>query len=482
MENRNYADVIGSTSAPYLTQLANTYGLPTNYHSVSQHGSLPEYLALTSANSYDTTFSACNNPPSTCNGWPAGGVTDPTIMDRIEAAGLTWKAYMEDMPSNCYSYNSGHYMAIHNPFIYYSHVISNSAECDKVVPAGTADSALLSDLGSTSTASNYMWLTPNNCDDMWGCNTSTGDTYLSNLVPQILNSQVFQTRNAALFITWDEGTTSSHIPAIWAGPSAKHAYTSSNTYGHYSFLSTLEKAWNLPALASNDANASPMTEFLTTPTMTNPDFTISASPSGLTITAGTSGTSTITVGSSNGFSGTILLTHAALPAGISATINPTSINLAPGASAGSTLTITTSTSAPPGSYAITITGNSGSISHSTNMDVTVTTAGQPEFAVQANPTQITLRLGQTGSSTVTLTSVNGFSGSISLSATGAPSGPTLSLSSSTVALQSGGTVKSTLTIAVGNIAIGKYVITVTATSGQVSHSVTIVLTVARHHH
>ena len=294
MENRNYADIIGSASAPYLNQLATNYGSATNYYEVSQHGSLPEYLALVSGNSYDTSWSGCNNPPSTCAGFPQGGVTSPTIVDKIEAAGLTWKGYMENMPSNCYQYNMGQYMPIHNPFIYFSHITSNPSECAKVVPAGTGDSALLSDLGSTSTAPNYMWLTPNDCNDMWGCSTTTGDTYLSNLVPRILNSPVFQTQKAALFITWDEGRTAGHIPAIWAGPVVKHGYKSSASYNHYSSLKTIETSWNLPSLTSNDGVASAMTEFFgssTSPLQASFTYTPSSPQTGqqITFTATASG-------------------------------------------------------------------------------------------------------------------------------------------------------------------------------------------------
>src|SRR2546425_4309611 len=50
MENRNYADIIGNPSAPYLNRLANDYGLARNYHNVSNYRSLPNYLALFSGN------------------------------------------------------------------------------------------------------------------------------------------------------------------------------------------------------------------------------------------------------------------------------------------------------------------------------------------------------------------------------------------------------------------------------------------------
>src|SRR6267143_605170 len=88
---------------------------------------------------------------------------------------------------------------------------------------------LLSDLNSTSTAPNYMWLTPNLCDDGHDvCGpvnnlVSQQNQYLSLLVPMILSSTIFRTQRAALFITWDESATNLNniVTAIWAGPVAK---------------------------------------------------------------------------------------------------------------------------------------------------------------------------------------------------------------------------------------------------------------------
>src|SRR5207247_7153864 len=120
--------------------------------------------------------------------------------------------------------------------------------CSRVVRAGTANNksdTLISDLGSTSTASNFMWLTPNTCNDMHdstGCWSSNkvlmGDIYLKNLVPSILSSTVFTTTNAALFITFDEGSGSgtsvnAGVYTIWASKTlgiVKDAFSTSASY------------------------------------------------------------------------------------------------------------------------------------------------------------------------------------------------------------------------------------------------------------
>jgi acid phosphatase len=169
---------------------------------------------------------------------------------------------MEDMPSSCSSADSadGKYVVRHNPFVYYANIATNATRCARVVPAGSAGQALLDDLESTTTASNYLWLTPNICNDMHSCPIATGDAYLASLVPKILDSPVFRTQRAALFVTFDEGY-GQPIYTVWAGPVAKAAYTSSIAYDHYSLLATIEANWNLAPLTVNDRNAASMAEF-----------------------------------------------------------------------------------------------------------------------------------------------------------------------------------------------------------------------------
>src|SRR5438445_3732669 len=115
-----------------------------------------------------------------------------------------------------------------------------------------------------------------------------------------------------------------------------------------------------------------------------PDFTISANPSSLTLNSGSSGSSTITVTSVNGFSGTVSL--ASSPSA-SSTLSSSSVNVAAGGKGAVMLTVT-----PTGSTTYTITGTAGSISHSVNVVVTVLTvpsAPQNLVATSGN-TQVSL--------------------------------------------------------------------------------------------
>src|SRR5256884_3022625 len=117
-------------------------------------------------------------------------------------------------------------------------------------------------LASPTTASNYMWLTPNTCNDMHDCSIGTGDAYLADLVQRILSSPVFTNQRAALYITFDEGY-GQPVYTVWAGRVVKPTYTSSVAYNHTSLLATIESNWNLPTLTANDAGAAAMTEFFT---------------------------------------------------------------------------------------------------------------------------------------------------------------------------------------------------------------------------
>ena len=264
--NTSYPNgIIGNPNLPYINSLARNYSLANYYFAVAS-GSLPDYLALTNAN-ITSVNSSCNTPSPSCS------TNASNIIDRVEGSGRTWKAYMEDYSGGCSgTRTSSFYVAIHNPFIFYSDITNNSTRCARIVSAnpghsGSPDSQLISDLSSTTTASNYMWLTPNNCDNMHGeCAITTGDSYLSKLIPAILNSTVFQSQRAAIFLVFDEPTYCPYhqcpVPAIWAGPAAKFAYSSNMPYTHYSLLATLENVWSLPPLNSFDGAASAMLEFL----------------------------------------------------------------------------------------------------------------------------------------------------------------------------------------------------------------------------
>jgi hypothetical protein len=211
-------------------------------------------------------------------------------------------------------------------------------------------------------------------------------------------------------------------------------------------------------------------------TTATPDFSVSASPSSVTVAQGGSGTSTITLGSLNGFSSAVSLSATGVPSGVTASFSPGSVTPPANGSGASTLTLTASSSATTGTAVVTVTGTSGSTSHSTTLNLTVSAA--PAFSVSASPSSVTVVQGGSSPSTITVGSLNGFSSAVSLSATGQPVGVTASFSPTSVTPPANGSGTSTLTLsASASAAVGTYTVTATGTSGSTTHSATITLTV-----
>ena len=240
MENRDHSHVLGDTvNSPYVNSLAARYGVATNYYAVGRP-SLPNYLALTGATTFGTTTDCTD-----CF------VPAPNIaVDRVEASGRTWKAYMESMPGPCFVGDSYPYMQKHDPFFYYDDIRTNPAECARVVPY----TSLSSDLASAATTPNFVWVTPNMCDDTHDCPVATGDQWLSQNIPLILSSPAFTTQSSALFLTWDEGDDSSpnQVPMLVVSRQVPAGFRSSLPATHYSLLKTIEAAWDLAPLGVAD--------------------------------------------------------------------------------------------------------------------------------------------------------------------------------------------------------------------------------------
>jgi hypothetical protein len=98
-----------------------------------------------------------------------------------------------------------------------------------------------------------------------------------------------------------------------------------------------------------------------------PDYSLTASPSALTVTAGNTAAYTVSLTLVNGFAGSVTLTASGLPSGATAGFSPASLS----GSGSSTLSLTTSISTPAGTYPITVTGTSGSLHHSATINLTV---------------------------------------------------------------------------------------------------------------
>ena len=253
MENKGYSQVWNTGSTPYITSLGKSYARATNFYAIT-HPSLPNYLTFIGGSNQGITTDC--SPSASCHA-SAGN-----LADSLEARGLSWKAYQESMPAPCYITASGDYAPKHNPFVYFDDIRNDSTRCNS---RDVNFSALSGDLASASTTPSFAFITPNLCSDMHNCSVSTGDNWLKSHVPAILNSPACTSEKCLLILSWDEdnGNYGNHILTIFAGSGARTGgATSSVKYNHYSALRTVEYIFGLPALTSNDANASPMTDLL----------------------------------------------------------------------------------------------------------------------------------------------------------------------------------------------------------------------------
>ena len=227
-ENHSFGEIIGSSAAPYLNNLASQCGLATAYKAVS-HPSLPNYIAMTSGSTQGITD---DSPPS------SHPLSAASIFSQTGTGG--WKSLEESMPTNCDLTDANPYAVRHNPAAYYTNVRADCGGQD--IPLGSTP-----DIGSR-----FTFVTPNLCNDMHDCSVSTGDSWLSSFLPKILSSSAYTGGGTAVFITWDEDDNSAgnSVPLLVISP-----YTAAGTrYGvavtHYALLRTTEDLLGLGCLGA----------------------------------------------------------------------------------------------------------------------------------------------------------------------------------------------------------------------------------------
>jgi len=199
-----------------------------------------------------------------------------------------------------------------------------------------------------------------------------------------------------------------------------------------------------------------------------PDFTLSAAPASRSVVAGAGATYTVGVASLNGFADNVSLSLTGLPSGVgTASFSPQVI-----AGVGSSqLTVTTSPTAPGGTYPLTITGIAGGVTHTAAVTLAVSAR---DFALSVSPSSVTISRNQSAKYTVGVSVAGGSVGKVSLAVAGLPTGTTSVLSPNPV----GSPGSSTLTVkATSSARRGTYTLRITGTSGSLLHTATATLTV-----
>jgi hypothetical protein len=186
----------------------------------------------------------------------------------------------------------------------------------------------------------------------------------------------------------------------------------------------------------------------------------------VSVVRGNNVTDSVTATLASGTAQAVSYSVSGLPTGVTASFNPTSCT----PTCSTTLTLTASATATIGPATITVTGTAGAVTHTTSFTLTVSAA--PDFAISATPPSQTVTQGNATNYSITLTPSGGFSGNVTLSVTGLPTGatgtftPNPATGSSTLAVT---TAASTPT--------GPSTLTITGVSGALTHSTTVSLSV-----
>lgn len=314
LENQSYELTFGARSAaPYLARTLPARGALLRQYYAIGHASLGNYIAIVSGQApNEATQLDCavfldfrpSAPAAQAQGQlPGVGCVYPravrTLPDQLEAAGLTWKAYMEDMGRNpareaatCAHVRLGaldntqvaqradQYAARHNPFVYFHSIIDNRARCDAHV---VNLERLPQDLRSEASTANFVFITPNLCNDGHDAPCADGrrggpaeiDVFLQHWVPLIESSPAFRTAGL-LVITFDEsdgagpagssaccgeqplpgaryrpgfkGPGGGRVGAVLLSPFIKPGTVSATPYNHYALLRTVETIFGLAYL------------------------------------------------------------------------------------------------------------------------------------------------------------------------------------------------------------------------------------------
>jgi phosphatidylinositol-3-phosphatase len=196
--------------------------LLTGYYAIT-HPSLPNYIAMVSGDTQGIT-SDCGD----CN------VDAANLVDQLERAGISWKAYMQGLPAACSdAHQAGDYAKKHDPFMYFDSVTGAPGRCAKVVPFDQLEVDL-----AAGRLPRFVFISPDLAHDMHGAGEGgnddalvrAADDWLSTLYGKLAASAAWR-EDTRLVVTWHEGGgdggqpaccgglgAGGHIPTIVAGP------------------------------------------------------------------------------------------------------------------------------------------------------------------------------------------------------------------------------------------------------------------------
>ncbi len=266
LENRTYGQVVGSPAARYQTRLARQCGSATGAFAAT-HGSAANYLAASAGQYPRRSRHGCD--------YAACASNEDSIYQQLDAAGRTWKAYEEAMPSRCDKSSAWPYKIGHDPPIFYTAI--SAVECrDRVVPVASLTAragAFYADLERSALPS-VAWVTPSRMDDGEArcarpCELRSADTWLRRFVALVAAAPAYRDGSVLVLVSYDEGTgpdnrfgencasraadlagrqPSCHVPLFVVWQYARPGRNATFFTG-YSITRTVEGLFGLPCLA-----------------------------------------------------------------------------------------------------------------------------------------------------------------------------------------------------------------------------------------
>jgi hypothetical protein len=296
-ENKDYAQIADGVNAPNVARLAKTYGSATSFYG-EVHPSQANYIALVGGD----TFGIHDDDPYFCqprvyNAECSQVETDPAYANhtvdaphlgtQLDAAGLSWRGYYEDIPvpGSLVPYATAPggesdgalgalYASKHSGFLNFRSAQIDPRRAEHLVGFDRLDADL-----AAGNLPAFALVVPNQCNEMHGalgrsipadCSfldmnavIRRGDAMVDTLVRKIQASAAWKAAdNVAIVVTWDEdsGTRAGccgsdpasaanfgggHIATIVITNHGPRGVADPTPYNHYSLLRTLEDAFGI---------------------------------------------------------------------------------------------------------------------------------------------------------------------------------------------------------------------------------------------
>ena len=259
LENLNYDDIVGSSSAPYINGLLPQGSLATNYFA-NVHPSIGNYFVMTTGEAYSTDDNF------------NGVVPIDNVVRELQAAGKSWKVYAQSLPSQGYLGGDEYpYLRRHNPISYISDVQPPSQLNMNIV----GFSQFAADLSAGQLPA-YSFLVPDAEHDAHDCpgggqdcevsvRVSAADSWLAANVAPLLSNASFQ-QSGLLILTTDESRNDNRngggkVATVLIGTGVKTGYQGTVQYDHRSLLGLSMTALSITNIPTGAGSAPQMTEF-----------------------------------------------------------------------------------------------------------------------------------------------------------------------------------------------------------------------------